>query len=170
MPSRRLTVELVPKTSWHDNVRALVDERTWDRIRRQVWRQAGYRCEVCGGRGPEHPVECHEVWRYDDRTRMQTLVRMITLCPDCHQVKHIGYASVRGKSAQARAHLARVNGWTLAQADVHIAEAFRVWAQRSQGPWTLDLEGLRPYVLGNEYLRIVRLAAIPPARRRTTGP
>jgi hypothetical protein len=168
VPPARLTIELVPKTSWYHNVRALTDELGWDRIRRQVYRQADYRCEICGGKGPEHPVECHEVWRYDDRTRVQLLVRMIALCPACHQVKHLGFANVKGRGAQARAHLARVNGWTLAQADAYIAEAFQVWAQRSQGPWTLDLEGLRPYVLGNEYLRIVQLAVIPP-QRRTTG-
>jgi hypothetical protein len=169
VPPARLTIELVPKTSWYHNVRALTDELGWDRIRRQVYRQADYRCEVCGGKGPEHPVECHEVWRYDDRTRLQLLVRMVALCPACHEVKHIGLANVRGRGAQARAHLARVNGWTLAQADAYIAEAFQVWAQRSQGPWTLDLEGLRPYVLGNEYLRIVRLAATPPKQHRTAG-
>jgi hypothetical protein len=87
LPPAGLTVELVSKTSWYNNVRALVDERGCDRIRRQVYRQADHRCEICGGRGPEHPVECHEVWRYDDRTRVQLLVRMIALCPACHQVK-----------------------------------------------------------------------------------
>ncbi len=167
VPPARLTIELVPKTSWYNNVRALVDELGWDRIRRQVWRQADYRCEICDGKGPEHPVECHEVWRYDDRTHVQMLVRMIALCPACHQVKHIGFANVKGKGTQARAHLARVNGWTLEQADAYISQAFQVWAQRSAGPWTLDLEGLRPYVLGNEYAHIVRQAAIPPERRGT---
>jgi hypothetical protein len=167
VPTARLTLELVPKTSWYNNVRALVDEDGWDRIRRQVWRQARYRCEICGGRGPEHPVECHEVWRYDDRARIQALVRMIALCPACHQVNHFGLAEVRGKGAQARAHLARVNGWTLEQADAYIAEAFQVWARRSAGPWTLDLEGLRPYVPSGEYARILRRAATPPERRTT---
>jgi 5-methylcytosine-specific restriction endonuclease McrA len=170
VPPARLTIELVPKTSWYHNVRALTDELGWDRIRRQVYRQADYRCEVCGGKGPKHPVECHEVWRYDDRTRVQMLVRMIALCPGCHQVKHIGFANVQGKGAQAHAHLARVNGWTLAQADAYISQAFQVWAQRSGGPWTLELEGLRPYVLGSEYARILSRAAIPPERRRTIGP
>jgi hypothetical protein len=168
VPPARLTIELVPKTSWYHNVRALTDELGWDRIRRQVWRQADYRCEVCGGRGPEHPVECHEVWRYDDRTCVQLLVRMIALCPACHQVKHLGFANVKGKGTQAQAHLARVNGWTLEQADVYISQAFQVWAQRSQGAWTLDLEGLRPYVLGSEYARIVHEAAIPPQQRGVT--
>jgi hypothetical protein len=171
VPPARLTVELVPKTSWYHNVRALVDEMTWDRIRRQVYRQADYRCEVCGSRGPDHPVECHEVWRYDDRTRVQALVRMIALCPACHHVKHLGLANVKGRGAQARAHLARVNGWTLAQADAYIAEAFRVWAQRSHGPWALDLEGLRPYVLGSEDARMVRRATpVPGQRLRPTPP
>ena len=169
VPPVRLTVELVPKTSWYHNVRALVDEMTWDRIRHQVWRQAEYRCEICGGRGPEHPVECHEVWRYDDQTRTQTLVGMIALCPACHQVKHLGLANVRGKGAEARAHLLRVNGWTPEQADAHIEQAFQVWERRSQGPWTLDLDGLRADVLGGEYPRIARLAAIPPERRDTIG-
>ena len=85
-----------------------MDELGWDRIRRQVYRQANYRCEVCGGRGPEHPVERHEVWRYDDRARVQALVRMIALCPSCHGVKHMGFAHARGTSAEAREHLARV--------------------------------------------------------------
>ena len=169
VPPARLSIELVPKTSWYHNVCALTDELGWDRIRRRVYRQADYRCEICGGKGPEHPVECHEVWRYDDRTRVQLLVRMIALCPACHQVKHIGLANVQGKGAPARAHLARVNGWTLEQANAYIAEVFRVWAQRSGGPWTLDLEGLRPYVLGSEYARIVRQAAIRPELRTVGG-
>ena len=164
VPAARLTIELVPQTSWYHNVRALVDEPTWDRIRRKVYRQAGYRCQLCGGRGPAHPVECHEVWRYDDQTRTQALVRMIGLCPACHQVKHFGLANVRGKDAEARAQLLRVNGWTPEQADAYIEQAFHVWERRSQGPWTLDLQGLRAYVLGSEYLRVVRLAAIPPDR------
>jgi hypothetical protein len=76
-----------------------VDEMTWDHIRHQVWRQAEYRCELCGCKGREHPAECHEVWRYDDRTLVQALVRMIALCPACHQVKHLGFANVQGGRA-----------------------------------------------------------------------
>jgi hypothetical protein len=33
VPPARLAVELVPKTSWYKNVRALTDELGWDRIR-----------------------------------------------------------------------------------------------------------------------------------------
>ncbi len=163
-PAGLLSVELVPKTSWYDDVRALMDEATWERMSLRVWRQADGRCEICGGGDPEH-LEYHEVWSFDDRTGVQALVRMIALCPDCHQVKHIGLASIHGQAVRARAHLARVNGWTLSQTEASVREAFRVWARRSQTTWTLDLEGLRPYVQPIEHARIVRLAAHPPERR-----
>jgi hypothetical protein len=164
IPSGRLTIDLVPNSSRQADVRALMDEGTWDRLRDEVSRRADHRCEVCGA---EVPVECHEVWSYDERTRVQTLVRMIALCPDCHQVKHMGSAAVPATSAQARAHLERVNGWMRLQTEAYISEVFREWQQRSQGPWTLDLEGLRPYLSREEYLQIVRAAVAPRGRPAT---
>jgi hypothetical protein len=162
-----LRVELVPKTSWYADLRELLDEDTWQRISSEVAQRAGDRCEICGGRGPRHrPVECHELWRYDERVRVQALVRIVALCPACHTVQHMGFANMHGGGTQARAHLARVNGWSLARTDAHIAEAFRLWAQRNQGPWILDLEGLRPYLPAAEYARVARRAAIPPTSRR----
>jgi 5-methylcytosine-specific restriction endonuclease McrA len=150
----RLTVELVPKTCWWSNLRSLADRATWDRIRRPVYRQADYRCEICGGIGLQHRVECHEVWRYDERTRTQILVRMIALCPACHEVKHMGFAGVRGRGKRARDHLAKVNGWTDEQVLAHISEAFATWARRSKVSWKLDLSGLHPYV-GPEELAVL---------------
>ena len=88
----KLTVELVPKTCWWSNLRSLADRATWDRIRRQAYRQAEYRCEVCGGTGLRNRLECHEVWQYDETTRTQVLARMIALCPACHEIKHLGLA------------------------------------------------------------------------------
>lgn len=163
----RLRVELVPKTSGYADLRELLDEGTWERISAQVAERADDRCEICGGRGPRHrPVECHELWRYDERVRVQALERIVALCPDCHTVQHMGFANMHGGGTQARAHLARVNGWSLARTDAHIAEAFRVWAQRNQGPWILDLDGLRPYLPAAEYARVAHRAAIPPTGRR----
>lgn len=39
------------------------------------------------------PVECHEVWDYDDDRKIQRLERRVALCPACHEVKHAGLAS-----------------------------------------------------------------------------
>ena len=60
--ANRLTIELVPQTCWFSNVRSEVSAADWDRLRKLTSNAAGGRCEVCGGRGPRWPVECHEIW------------------------------------------------------------------------------------------------------------
>ncbi len=139
----KLTIELVPSTAWFSNVRDHVTSTDWERIKKFTSAAAGGRCEICGGRGPQWPVECHEVWHYDDERHVQTLVRTQALCPDCHRVKHIGLADVHGKGEAALKHLAKVNGWTLDQARRYRDEAFRTWRARSQHEWMLDLSWLR---------------------------
>lgn len=134
-----LSIELVPSTCWYTNVRSNVPATEWDILRRAVYRRAGNRCEICVGRGKTHPVECHEVWHYDDATRVQRLTGLAALCPACHQVKHIGLANVQGKSAQALSHLAKVNGWSANQARAYVEQAFELWARRSEHEWQLDL-------------------------------
>jgi hypothetical protein len=141
----RLTIELVPRTCWFSNVRDRVSREDWDRIRKQVYEHAGRRCEVCGGRGSGHPVECHEVWEYEEATGVQRLVRMVALCPGCHEVKHIGLAGIKGRGEIAAAHLSEVNGWTPQVAAVYIDQAFDVWIERSDRTWSLDVSALAAY-------------------------
>ena len=141
----RLSVELVPATCWSSNLRSELPRPAWDVLRRRSYRDAGYRCEVCGGRGPAHPVECHEQWSYDDAALVQRLVRMVALCPACHQVKHLGRAHAIGRGDQARAHLASVNGWDRAATDAYVDAVFAQWERRSTHDWQLDLEALTAY-------------------------
>jgi hypothetical protein len=141
----RLTIELVPRMCWFSNVRDRVSREDWDRIRKQVYERAGHHCEVCGGRGSGHPVECHEVWEYDETARVQLLVRMVALCPGCHEVKHIGLAGIKGRGEIAAAHLAGVNGWTPRVTARYIDQAFAVWQERSDRPWSLDVSALAAY-------------------------
>jgi 5-methylcytosine-specific restriction endonuclease McrA len=147
-PAPRLTIELVPSTCWYSNVRSEASQADWNVIRRAAYRAAGYRCEVCGRRGPQHPVECHESWHYDERQLVQRLERMIALCPACHQVKHLGHANTTAHGPQARAHLADVNGWSPQQTDRYIAEAFATWQRRSRNEWQLDITALADYGVG----------------------
>lgn len=131
--SARLTIELVPRPLWwKSNIRSIVPKEDWDLLRRAVYRRARYLCEICGGRGPDHPIECHEVWRYDESARTQVLVRLIGLCPACHGVKHMGRSQVVGKGDQALAHLAKVNEWPAELAQSYVDLAFHVWGRRSK--------------------------------------
>ena len=138
----RLTVELVPSTCWYTNVRSNVSKAVWDGLRRRVAAEAGHRCEICGGRGRRWPVECHERWHYDDAAMVQRLERLVALCPDCHEVKHAGLASKRGRLDAVIRHLVKVNGWTADDAALYLEAVFEIWAQRSRHQWTLDISVL----------------------------
>lgn len=140
-----LTIELVPSSCWFSNVRSSVSRKEWDIIRKQVYSEANNICEICGGKGPNHPVECHEIWNYDDKKLIQKLVGMIALCPSCHQVKHIGLSQVRGIGTEAKNHLAKVNKISKDEAEKYIKASFELWEQRSKKKWKLDISKLIDY-------------------------
>lgn len=137
-----LTIELVPESAWFSNVRSEVTQAQWDQIRKQVYAKANHRCEICDGVGSRWPVECHEVWHYDDTKFVQTLKGMIALCPSCHQVKHFGFAQIRGKGEKALQHLMKVNGWNREEAEAYVDAQFELWHQRSQYQWELNISVL----------------------------
>ena len=48
-PTMYLGIELIPKCTWGINVRTKLSKDQWDVIRKYVYREAGYVCEICGG-------------------------------------------------------------------------------------------------------------------------
>jgi|SRR5579885_955139 hypothetical protein len=141
----KLTIELVPSSSWFNNVRAVLTRKQWDVLRKQVYSEAWDTCQICGGVGPKHPVECHEIWQYDDKKYIQKLIGMIALCPDCHMVKHIGLAQLQNKGEKALKHLMKVNKLSKKEAEKYIADSFIKWAERSSKSWKLDISILESY-------------------------
>ncbi len=134
----KLTVELIPSTSWFKNLRSQLTKSEWDRIRKNIYRRANYKCEICGGIGHKHPVECHEIWEYTE-DGIQRLTGLIALCPSCHQVKHLGFAQMQGNLDKALNHLAMVNDITYQEAYNYAAQVFKEYRTRSKQTWDLDL-------------------------------
>ena len=151
MSKPKLTIELVPSTCHFSNVRTTIKPKEWDKVRFISYEAANHVCEICGDNGKNqgynHNVECHEIWYYDDTTHIQKLVGLVSLCPICHQVKHIGRAIAMGKERIVHRQLRKVNQWTQAQVDKHIKESFEVYKERSQHEWELDISLLEeePY-------------------------
>lgn len=141
----RLFIELVPRTCWLSNVRNHVTKEQWDTIRKHTFRTARYVCQICGGKGDNWPVECHELFQYDDAANAQKLLAFQALCPPCHRVKHFGMTQVKGLEAEAFAQLCRVNGWTDEQARKHVREQFALWHERSEREWSIDLSYLESH-------------------------
>lgn len=141
-----LKVELVPSSSWGNNLRngANLSKAEWDKLRKQCYRDAHYKCEVCGGKGPKWPVECHEIWDYNDDTKVQTLKGLIALCPMCHKAKHLGFASTQGMEVFAfvLAHIAKINDLSENELMEYVEKVFDQHSERSQHKWALDLSWL----------------------------
>jgi len=149
----KLSIELIPTTCHYSNVRTTVTTKQWNKIRMLSYESADHKCEICNqigkNQGFKHNVECHEIWEYDDENHIQKLIGLISLCPICHQVKHIGRALAMGKAKIVFDQLALVNNWTPKQVEEYIAESFQIHKQRSKYKWSLDLSILtiEPYNL-----------------------
>lgn len=141
-PAQMLTVELVPETAWWSNVRSNVTRGEWEKCKNFVKERSGSKCEICGGVGTRYPVDCHEIWSYDEETGVQKLEGLIALCPPCHEVKHLGRAFATGNAVRALMHLSQVNGWGAPMVEAYAERVFKVWERRSQMQWKLDISYL----------------------------
>lgn len=110
----KLTIEPVPEAAHFINLRTTLRREDWNRVRRYYYQRAHYRCQICGGVGDEHPVECHEVWAWEPPE--QRLVDCAAICPACHAVKHPGFQARQGNWDEVFTHLRIVNDWSLERA------------------------------------------------------
>ncbi len=137
----KLKIELVPETSWYDNLRKHMDRKDWDKIRHKVYADYGYRCGICGDEGR---LNCHEIWEYDDKKHVQKLAGFIALCDMCHHVKHIGLAGIladRGELDYEKVveHFMKANNCSKNTFLKHRKVAFEQWRERSGHEWQVDL-------------------------------
>ena len=137
-----LEVELVPKNLWGKNLRSELPKKEWDFLRKRSYARANYLCEVCGGKGRKHPVECHEVWSYNDKTKVQKLEGLVALCPPCHRVKHLGRTMGTPYKYSTLNHMKKVNDLDDYYLEMYLNIVFGTWSERSKYDWSQDLSEL----------------------------
>lgn len=137
MTQLKIHIDLVPKTCWFSNVRSQVSTADWDWLRKEAYKAANHRCEVCNAKGR---LEAHEIWHYDDKNLVQKLHGITAVCKQCHELYHLGFAATQGKFPQALKRLARVNSWTMEETFQYVDIVFEIWMQRSNKNWKLDLK------------------------------
>jgi len=106
----KLKIEPIPASTWGVSLANKLDYNEWKEIRQKVYRDADYRCEICGT--TDRTLHAHERWAYDDKRRIQRLVGLECCCELCHDVHHFGRTSVtRSKSYVERCigHWCKVN-------------------------------------------------------------
>lgn len=143
--SPKLIVELIPESAWNKNTRSALPKEQWDAVRKFIFLKANYHCEICGGQGEKWPVECHEVFNYNMKTKVQKLIKLIALCPQCHDSKHLGSANRKGRIKEAFDHLIKINNWTELQMENHLTKAVELNSKRGIILWKLDLTYLNQF-------------------------
>ena len=156
----RLPLDLIPRSSGLSDIQHKVSRTQWNHVKNQTFEKAGHRCEICNGRGPTHPVECHEKWALSEDPHSQKLLGMVSLCPKCHEVKHITQAEENGRYEEVLYHLAWVNGWDTITATEYLMDAYNQQDYRSEFEWKIDISILPRLILPHEEGRKRRVEEI----------
>jgi len=165
-----LFIDLIPSTCWFSNVRSCIHPKDWDRVRKYIYERVNYCCECCGintmNDNSNGQLEAHERWNYDDKYKIQKLMRIIALCHQCHQSTHMGLAGILGKKYDAMEHLQKVKCISQSEAEEENNEAFKLYRLRSICNWELDISLItnagisiikkdeRDQIMGNEINKI----------------
>lgn len=137
----KLAIELLPNSSWNNNLRNLMRKDEWDKLRRKVYKLYKNRCGTCSARGKLH---CHEIWKFDDQNLTQTLTGFVALCELCHATKHIGFAKIqadRGEFAWEKLvdHYCKVNKCNKSDFQNDYKKALNKFINRSKFEWEVKI-------------------------------
>lgn len=144
-----LTVELIPKPLFGENLRNRLTRTEWEKCKKFAREASGGVCGVCGGVGAKGRIDCHERWEWieDEEPHVQKLIGLIALCPRCHGAKHYGRTQMMGYGDDADEQLMKVNGWSEEELNDQLLAAKVQWLERSTHDWILDVSWL-PSTLG----------------------
>ncbi|AJQ97492.1 3'-5' exonuclease [Gynuella sunshinyii] len=163
--TRPIIPELIPKTMWGKNVRAIISKQNWDALRwsfgaikfpppfttsavtdlglpRPNWNDE-IKCQICGKK--QDSLELHELWEYENELNVQKLIGFVSVCEDCHLSLHLGFANTVNKGEKAKNHLIKLNKWTDKEAEKNINSIYKKWLERSQHEYTLNIDYLKKW-------------------------
>ena len=151
----RLEIELIPRHSWYKSLRNAVSKEEWDALRKQVYKNADYTCEICGA---SERLYCHEVWMFDSCSNRQRLNGFKALCEHCHYVKHLGLVNVKILSGELPAefmeilinHFCKVNNCDIGSFEKHRDEVSKIWLERSNMHWAIDFRNWKEVIKRNQ--------------------
>lgn len=159
MKNLKLTIELIPKGAWGNNLRQCLSKKDWDILRNFAYKRAGYKCSICGKEDSQ--LDAHEVWVFDISSKTQTLEDIIALCSSCHGVKHIRNSQRIGYGKNSKSHFLKINECNEMTFANHLFEAETLFNQRNKiYRWKLKTDNLsklggRDMVVEQKYIPMI---------------
>ena len=133
-----LELHLIPRSSFGSNLRNQLG-RKWDTLSKKIRSERGFKCDLC--RASKKKTHLHEVWEYNEETKIQKLIGFECVCENCHSVHHWGYSEIQNKNMEFLInHACHVNSCKKKEFEKHIEEASEIWRRRSNIKWTLNID------------------------------
>ncbi|CAL5219776.1 g1679 [Coccomyxa viridis] len=142
-----LTVDAIPENVLpYANLSNLLSKEDWDNLCRTTARAANYRCQISGGCNPDsqNPVQCQEVWAFDDDRAEMRLVGLQAVCSEIYLAKRLLRQLDDNTRQTAMWTLQALNDWTIMEAEAYLQYIDGIARDRSRKPWTVDLSWLNP--------------------------
>lgn len=134
----KLQIELIPKTCWDKNLRSVLKQSDWDKIRKAVYEKENMTCHTCDTK--VKLLNAHEVWEFNEDTHTQKLIDIIGVCTVCHNSIHYGRSQMLGFGEDAIKQFMYVNDCDIIDFQNAALEAKLDYDRRSKiNDWTLDL-------------------------------
>ena len=160
-----ISIDLVPKNAWGNNVRAVVSNHVWRMLRwhfgASLEQPTSGGGAMCGrsSRGNNYLIcnicarkfdnlHLHELWHFDDIELIQKLIGCRAICEDCHSAIHFGRSQAVGLEKQTLAYIQKINEWSEEDATNHVNSSFKEWIRRDRLHYKLDLS----YLLENNLI------------------
>lgn len=143
----KLTIELIPKSTWKMNCRSLLSSAQWNFLKKQIVSHADNVCQICGDEDTN--LDCHEVWGYRYNSRVQYLKDLIAICKLCHLTKHYGRTqAVESKEVFAlmTKHILRVNKITMDQFQSYLKDVEEEQNIRTLVNWKVKIDKVNDYL------------------------
>jgi len=134
----RLAIQPLPNSTWGISLAHKLPKEEWDYIRRECYKNAGYRCEICYS--STYGLNAHELWKFDDKKLIQQFVGLECCCTYCHDIHHFGRSSLVYNLPQIEElvrHWCKVNRLTFRDFRRHRDEVFAISARRAGKVYTV---------------------------------
>jgi hypothetical protein len=161
MSKLKLEPCLIPQSVWGQSLSNLHKKgqcKYWPNLREEAGIRHGSQCVFCDA-SPEHG---HEVWNYNDSTKVATLKDIVPVCKWCHHCIHLGHAELLASKGELDfkaviQHFQNVRRVNRTQVECIAREAFDLWEVRSRFQWTVDFGNYKIFV--HEYGQLPDVAA-----------
>jgi hypothetical protein len=167
-PPLTLAIKPVPKSLHGVNLRKLLTQTQWRKLRQSVIDRDGSSCLTCNSI-PDR-IYAHEDWEYDttQKPAVARIGRIALQCWHCHACEHFMHTLIMVEDGsyggqvidEIVAHFCKVNGVGPEVFEAHLNGAIADWERLSELDWKVDF---RPFAEADV---LIAAEPKPPAKRK----